>query len=528
MQTKPSGVSAGLSKKFIKSKAAKNIILYFMVLAGIVACGGSGENNGGGRNIQPETVTTLSPLKISILDLNNNPIPYVDISKIGSHTLYKLKFININSVAINLSNVGNTPDYYYAALAQSMGASTESYIANYAPGSVYGHFTKTSNTDDCLNQMQTTSSGISATRLESVNSCSYYMYAANGGNNYTTKDTFSQPVSYFISTDKFPENKYLTLSVVQCSSTGSAISPGYNCSNMFAPGFSDQFITYKMLPINGVTNVMLFNAYGDTLSRDGNWLWNCTISTCNKYALNSNGTANTLTQTSISTIEINSGGQNIETLYSAIDGSNVWVSSYSNKNGYYLVNTAKPNTLLTSDCGGKRPCVPNINTSSNLFPNGVVGLDGSFWWNTGSDTNADVYDVKNQTFIQSNIPGVVGVNADGTVIGFSVGTPGCWIVGSNESSYIYRGPLLNYIAPDTGTNVQNGKENVYLLMAVPGVIGGQALTAYYKIHTENGLCQINLDDYTYWVSQTNNYSLGAGSLNNQFSVTSISNTYSGL
>src|SRR6185437_3587849 len=78
---------------------------YFMVLAGIVACGGSGENNGGGRNIQPETVTTLSPLKISILDLNNNPIPYVDISKIGSHTLYKLKFININSVAINLSNV---------------------------------------------------------------------------------------------------------------------------------------------------------------------------------------------------------------------------------------------------------------------------------------------------------------------------------------------------------------------------------------------------------------------------------------
>jgi hypothetical protein len=354
------------------------------------------------------------------------------------------------------------------------------------------------------------------------------MYAANGGNNYTTKDTFSQPVSYVISTDKYPENKYMTLSVVQCSNTGSVISPNYNCSNMSTPGFSDQFIIYKMLPINGVTNVMPFNAYGDTLSRDGNWFWHCTMSACNKYALDYNGIANTLTQTVISTVEINSGGQNIETVYPAIDGSNVWVSSYSNKNGYYLVNTARPNTLLTSACSDDTPCVPNINTSSNLFPNGVVGLDGSFWWNTGDDTNTDVYAAKTKTFIQSNIPAVIGVNADGTVVGFSGGIPACWTAGSNESSYKYLGPLLNYTASEIGVYVQNGTENIYVLMPVSGITGVQALTAYYKVHTENGLCQINLDDYTYWVSQTNNYSLGARSLNSPFSVTSISNTYSGL
>lgn len=508
----------------------EKIILYFITLTILVACGGGGGGSGGnGENIIPDINTSLSPLQLNTLDLSNNPIQYIDISKIGVHTLYKLKFTNTNSVEVNLrSLVGYTStDAYYSAMAQEQGIPLDSYYAENNPGRAYGIYVKTSNTDDCLNQMQQGANGIFFTPLLPQKSCVYYTYATNTGTNFTTHDSFTQPVSYFIYTNPISTGQYFSLNVVQCTQLGSTSDPVYDCSNMSKPGFSGQFIAYKMLPINGVSNFMPFNAFGAALSKNGNWFWSCTTSVCSKFALNYNNSNNTLTQTMTpsSTINIINSGTNMNTIYPSIDGSNVWVSRYDNNAGFSLVNTSKPNKLLT-ECGSV-PCVPNINTSSNLGINGVIGLDGSFWWQTG--VGADIYDPIAQTFVQSNIPGVVGVNPDGTVIGFSNGQPGCWVAGSSYTSYVYRGPLLNYTAPDIGTNAQSDGQNVYMLMPVQGILGSN-LTAYYKVHTENGLCEINLSDYTYWVSDTSSYSFSTSILNSAgpFFVTSISNIYTGL
>jgi hypothetical protein len=235
--------------------------------------------------------------------------------------------------------------------------------------------------------------------------------------------------------------------------------------------------------------------------------------------------------TPTSTIEIvSSASQGISDIYPSIDGSNVWVSSYSNNKGYYLVNTARPNNLLTSFCPPGLPCVPNINfTIAAGSLHGITGLDGSFWWNIDDGFySADIYDPIAQTFVETNIPVVVGVNTDGVIIGFSKGKPGCWTVGSSYTSYVYRGPLLNYVEPEAGTNVKSDGLYNYMEMPVPEIIRDVNATAYYKVHTENGLCQINPDDYTYWVSQTNKYSLGISSIDKPYKVTSISNIYMGL
>jgi hypothetical protein len=501
----------------------KNMLLWILVLTGLTACGGGGGASSiRDQNIIPDIIKDLSPLKINMLDLNNNPIQYIDISKIGSHTLYKLKFTNINNVAVDLGYLGSG-DYYYLAMADSMGMTQESYRENYAPGGAYRLHMKTPNSDNCLNQADENG----WTPLEPGGSCSYYTYALNDGTNFTTQDMFAEPVSYTL----LNTSLHLSLEVVQCTRSGGGNNPiQYNCSNMTKPGFSEQFISYRILPINGTTNIIPDISYGNDINQDGDWFWRCTSTECNKYSLNYDRAKNTLIRSTIpeSTITIY-GGVYIQEIYPSIDGSNVWVSSYNNREGYKLVNTAMPNTLLTSYCGSGRPCVPFINATSTLGFKGIIGLDGSFWWDTGADYNADIYDPISQTFVQTNIPTVVGVNPDGTVIGFSDGKPGCWNSGSSYTSYIYRGALLNY-TPPFSTHVVNAAKNVYMEMPVPGIIGNFStyLTAYYKVHTENGLCQVDLDDYTYRVSWTNKYTLGgSGIFHDTFSVTSIDNVYLG-
>ncbi|MCC2624337.1 MAG: hypothetical protein K0R14_210 [Burkholderiales bacterium] len=510
----------------------KNILLAIIILFGITACGGGG-GGGSGPNPPapaPPSTVNLVPLKIAMLDLNDNPIAYFDISKIGSHLIYKLQFTNPNPISINAYNFA-MPDYYSTVQAQKKGISVESYEANYqAAGIQYGDAIKTSNSDDCFNQMQ---DGTTQVLLAPGASCSYYTYFANLGNNHSNKDTFTVPVSYTIAD---PNSAVNSLDVVQCSRSGMPPNPFvYDCSNMSKPGFAEQFITYKALPINGNTNFVPANPYGHNVSKDGNWFWSCTTTNCNKYALNYDSTTNTLTQSMTSTAyTVHYSGRNIADLYVAPDGSNVWVSSYSKELGFALVNTSNPNVLF--DDGGMGNYVPDMDTTVFAdYPNGVVGLDGSFWWSTG--IGADIYDPVTQSFIKTNIDDISGVNADGTVIGFYNGKAACFDRGPDYTSYIYRGQLLNYTAPSKGSIATNYGQNVYMLMYVPGIVHysgvGVALEAYYKVHTENGKCEINLDDYTlinngfyngidqYLLSTAKDYST-------PFQVISAANVYYGL
>jgi hypothetical protein len=501
----------------------KNILLVITIVSVITGCGGGG----GGPNPPSPTPTptaNLVPLKIAMLDLNNNPIAYFDVSKIGSHPIHKLQFTNPNSISIDLYFTAQ--EYYATVQAQKMSISVDDYVSNYQPVAyAYGVAVKTSNADDCFNHLDNGSFRVLLTPGES---CSYYTYSANIAMNHTTKDTFTVPVSYTIADHNSAVNN---LDVVQCSRSGMPPNPYiYDCSNMSKPGFSEQFITYKALPINGSSNFLPFNPYGHMISLDGNWYWSCTTTSCNKYALNYNSTTNTLIQsTTFTTTAITGVNSNIAELYITPDGSSVWVSSYSNDLGYALVNTSNPNLLF--DDGGWGRYVPDMDTTSNLFTNGVVGLDGSFWWQTG--VAADIYNPITQNFVRTNIDGIAGVNADGTVIGFRNKQGACFDRGPDYTSYIYRGPLLNYSPTEIGASATNHGNNVYMLMYVKEALNysgvGLGLKALYKVHTENGKCEINLDDYTYIIGASNQYDLsGANGSDAPFLVGPISDVYSGL
>ncbi|MCC2644929.1 MAG: hypothetical protein K0R94_707 [Burkholderiales bacterium] len=499
------------------------ILLAIITLLGLTACGGGGGGSSNAPIPTPPAPVTLSPLKIALLDLNDNPVPYADISKIGSHAVYKLKFTNINNIKIYLGF--DAPEYDLYAQAQKMGMTIESYIYNYLPsGAQYGAAVKNNNFDNCFNYIE---SGASTVTLESGASCSYYTYFANMSNNNSNKDTFTVPVSYTI---RGHDDASVGLDVVQC--TGSDASSNYDCSNMTKPGFSEQFITYKALPINGTSNLLPFNPFGGVISQDGNWYWSCTTGTCNKYALNYDNVANILTQAAKPTIiNIFNSYRNIEMLYPSLDGSNVWVTSFTNKKGFALVNTDNPDVMYDDNCPSSH-CVPDIDSSLNLAANGVIGLDGSFWWDTG--VMSDIYDPKTQSFIKTNITGVSGVNADGTVIGVYNGKTSCFDRGPDYTSYIYRGPLLNFSQTVEGTVAINYQQNVYLLMDLHGIFSYSATSSilprpYYKVHTENGKCEINLDDYTLINGATNQYTIGGmGDASDPFLVAPASIVYSGL
>lgn len=509
----------------------KKMIIGFIMLTGLVACSGGG----GGSSINDEIPDAiidggLTPLKIEMLDLNNKPLEYIDVSKIGSHMLYKLKFTNINIVDVELKYLLKGPsDYYEDVMAQKLGESLEIYRARH-PGAALREYVRTSNSDDCLVQMNSAQ----FTPLVPGQSCSYYTYAGNDGQNKTANDTFTEPVSYFIYSSSIINGRTASLNVVQCTETEPYPNYKYDCSNMSKPGFSEQFIKYKILPINGITNFAPHNVDRWTLSQDGKLLWTCsktenfTKTICDQYTMDYNSQNNTLTQsvTPIQSLQVAFSSGSIDAIYPSLDGSNVWVSRYDMKSGFSLVNTAKPDILLW-ECGYP-PCVPNIDTTPSVGTNGVVGLDGSFWWNT--NVTADIYDPIAQTFIKTNITAVAGVTPDGVIIGFSNGKPGCFDAGDSYTSYKYRGPLLNYVYPSIGTHVSKDDKNVYFYMEVPGIIGIATEYGYYKVHTENGLCELRPDDYTSVVSDTSSYSLGMSILNNYrtFFVTPASNMYTGL
>jgi hypothetical protein len=509
----------------------QKLIIYCLILLGLNGCGGGGGNGSNGEdNLLLDEAKVLSPLQIATLDLNNNPIPYIDIGKIGIHTVYKLKFTNTNEVSVNLTGIGDTPDSYDFAMAQSMGITYEEYWANYAPTSVDRIHVTTSNADDCLNQAKTSSSGASYTPLEPGASCSYYTYAYNIGNNHSNESMFTQPVSYFIYGAKSYGAKS-NLMVVQCSKVSSN-PPDYNCNNMKKPGFSSQFIKYKMLPLNGSTNLPYFG-YGGTISKNGNWFWSCNDISCNQYAINYNESNNSLIKAAnpSNTVAMIDLAKRIMSLYSSLDGTSAWVSSYNKSSGYSLVNTARPNVILSSICTGGTPCVPHLDDNYPLdFVPGVIGLDGSFWWNN-QNYPADVFDPVAQTFLATNIPSVKGVNSDGVVIAYSGGVPGCWTKSAVKGIYTYRGPLLNYINPmnsSSNGNFASSFTHVYMRMVVDELINAR-LQAYYKVHTENGLCQLNLDDYTFKVPDIKPYLYAFPSNTESFSqVISTSNVYLGL
>ncbi|MBP9742421.1 MAG: hypothetical protein KBD37_03590 [Burkholderiales bacterium] len=464
----------------------------------LAACNGSGSGGGssGETSSNDSYNMALVPLVITTMDLDNKVLPYVDISKIGSHTTYKLKFTNPNGVAVTVPSV-NLPDgstYYLNsdfydqnwlyAQQQKYG---EDYLDMYNPGLgiISGYFTKNNNTDNCFNTGSITAGG----------SCSFYIYAFNPGGNYTNNTTFSYPLAYLIQSVDHKSS----LTVQQCTYNYPTDPAEYNCSNESAPGYASQFITYKMNAANGNTNIPedKYNAYAYAVAQNGNWIYECTAYVCNKYALNYSSSANSLMQADIatSTIGLHSlWDASARGVYPELDGSQTWVSTYSMVNGYSLINTESPDVVLTDDCHNNKPCAPNINGWAGFgIMAGTRGLDGSMWWDTNG-FGSDKYIPSLHTFVTTNIPSISAVNTDGTIISGLT----CYRPGLSYTSYISQ-PFLNYIVPSSGYDYVASNVYNYVLMEVPDLFnsdGNKAiLTAYYKIHTENGLCEVEADDY---------------------------------
>jgi hypothetical protein len=294
-------------------------------------------------------------------------------------------------------------------------------------------------------------------------------------------------------------------------------------------GFLEQFISYKMLPVNGTTN-FVSNGYGMTFS--GYWSWGCQDEiypfSCSKSAINYDKINNSLMLNSNPsyTVSLVNAGTSIEHIYPSIDENSAWVSIWNNSTGFRLVNTAESDFVWGSYCFNDYRCVPNINTSEKIWNNGVIGLDGSFWWNTS--ISADVYNSITKNFESTNIYSVYGVNKDGVVIAWQKGdTLACWVRGANNTSYVYRGKLLNYTYFNKTPDLKGNADNMYVQQPVPNIKYSRSIEyAYYKIHTENGKCELDLDDYTYIVSVSNNYYLFFDGITSK--VAPIDNIYTGL
>ncbi|MBP9741752.1 MAG: hypothetical protein KBD37_00165 [Burkholderiales bacterium] len=466
----------------------------------VAACGGGGgggSSSGGDSTNDSTSKTDLVPLHIDMLDLNNNKLSYVDISTIGSHTLYKLKFTNPNNVAVTIPsynlpamstayvNVGFVDQNWRYAQKAVYG---NEYEYNYNPGIglISSLFTKNSNPDNCFNMSSIPANG----------SCSFYTYAFNPGGNYTNNTTFSYPLAYFI--QSVDHNSYLT--VQQCTYLVATDSKGYDCSNESAPGYAKQFITYKVNTINGNSNLSVTHPnFGYAISTDGKWVYNCSSAIlCNKYALTYDNSSNSLNQetTVTETFTLASlGSTYVDVVYPSLDGSQAWISTYNMHDGYTLINTESPDIVLTDYCAGGNPCVPHINgyALTDIVP-GKRGLDNSMWWNTNG-SGADIYVPALHTFVATNIPYVWAVNSDGTVIAGNK----CYRPGSSSYTSYASQPLLNYVGSSIDYDYITSNSYNYVAMDVPELFNADGssaiLKAYYKVHTENGLCEVESDDY---------------------------------
>jgi hypothetical protein len=229
----------------------------------------------------------------------------------------------------------------------------------------------------------------------------------------------------------------------------------------------------------------------------------------------------------------------IEKIYPSLDGSSAWVALYNWQTGYSLLYTQTPNIAYWNYCFDNTPCVPFISTTLNYIGGftGLIGLDGSFWWNT--NVGADVYVPALGTFVETNASGALGVDTTGVVISVRQEPAGsgnyigvCYRTKSSPTAYTEQ-KILNYKYPYYGTQVASMNKSVYLAMPISGFVDAlgkemPAINAYFRVHTENALCETQSDDYTINAGETSTqYDLAAmsyGQTSGNFSVMPTSNS----
>lgn len=437
----------------------------------------------------------LMPLTLSLEDESGNSLPYIDVTKIGSHLNYRLVMTNSNSVAVTAPRVRvNTDWFYYQAYLKN--ESFEDYIDENNPG--YGSTSYIATESDpyaCDSVLKSIPPG---------GFCRYNYFAANYAFNSTQQEVFSYPIDYYIEEVDNPHNY---LGVHQCRYYYLNQNP-YDCSAASKPGFSRQFITYKMAAINGAAPQLIGSRNISGYSNDGNWLYTCNPQaswpTCASYRLNYNLMTNSLDVESEPTRVFtlgqysysgnNRGFLSFPGVFVTPDGSGAWILIYG---PYRLINSESPNYIFDGDCvlyAQQRPCVPNINNSS--FNGGTMGFDGSMWWtsyNTENSYPADVYRQESGTFFKTNISNAQAVTKDGVVV--VVGSCYRESMPNDPTSYV-RQPMKNYVEPIDGfPETATSGANIYVKMSKRDMVNWPK-APYYKVHTENGLCEVRLDDYT--------------------------------
>jgi len=509
----------------------KTLIIAIISTGLITACGGGGGSSGGGGGDKPGPSATLVPLNITLHDLNDNTISFIDISKVGSHTEYKLTFTNINKVSVTPPQSVEVDGNWFGYQMTLAKESGDEYIYKHNPGVrlTTRYFKKTNNNDDCFNK----------TSIAPNSSCSFYLLAFNKDTNNTDKDTFNYPMSYSFSQYGKITNK---LKVEQCTYDSSR-TPEYNCSNMKEPGYQNQFITYKMLPINGKAPKIISEIQNTGYDVNGEYLYKCgggiTGFDCGKYPLIYDETNNilSLSDTPTSTFTITGSGisyKELDGVFVTPDSNSAWYVFYNMHIGYRLVNSNQPNLVWEGGVGAGR--VPNMEYST--FNGAIMGLDGTFWFNpsnTEEAFNADIYDANTNSFKETNIPVVLATTTDGTVLGAEKGTFGCWKkVGSDFKSYS-KTLVANYIKPYDGIETMQSSNYQYVQMDIPNIVdnsGNQFSSSetpkgYYKVHTENNKCEVQLDDFVVDRAQTTKYTYGGNLYTGDIVVAPISSVYIG-
>ena len=492
---------------------------YLLSMAGLIlltSCGGS--SGGGGSNGNPSiTSQALLPLNVLVNGSTTNnmvddPTSIVDISKIGSHVQYKLTLANPNKVAVTLVKNGRFSldvDEIWLNYQKSLHGDLYVITKNPNINHISKYFIKTSNEDDCFN----------LSSIKPGNSCSFYVLAGNMGLNFSNQDTFSFPLQYIIYQTDIPTN---ILNVRQCTYTPETNM--YNCDNTNRPGYLNQFISYKTIPMNGSAPDALFHAFNG-FSKDGGHIYMCDQNfngvNCGKYPLNYNNQTNVLT-IGIQAMSFTLPGQSASRLYAPLvssDGNTAW---YVFTNPYQVINSNQPRTIYN---------VPNMQYSE--LPGAVMGLDSSFWWsiyNSSTNYKSSIYDSNSNTFIETNISyPIAKVALDGVVIGLD---DSCWRKTENNYTSYVPTAIANYVRPQDGSRHITSRSAVYIQMNVPNIVDSDGkpittnpLTAFYKIHTENGKCEIQLDDYVMTTAATERWTMGGGQVG-KF-ITSSANVYFG-
>ncbi len=475
----------------------KCFILLGLLSINLVACNGGSGGSSSSSSDSGTDIVSLVPLNVTMNDINGNPISSIDVTKNNSHFEYKLTFTNPNSVTVSIPKTiyGTSPVTCDQNWANANGESQ-------MPGlcSVTGSYEETTNSDDCNN----------LTSIPAGGSCSFYTLAYNDLNP-TTQTSFSYPVAYYIKQTgtESQAGGGNTLYVQQCT-TYQVIESGeyvtkYNCSNESKPGFANQFVSYTLNPTPTVA------PYLGYLSMNGKWTYQCTDNLhCAKYQVTYESATNSLTIATTPSYtytmpNIYKGLQQ----YPTYDGSTNWSIGMDTYGTWNVVNSNEPN---------KSYYIEGAYYASDV--GGVMGLDNSFWVGTNVIGAASmVYNAKTDSFDATNIPpGLWGVDYNGTVI-TGVDTVYCATTTGDPMGYTLR-PLLNYSGGEPNVISQVG--GLYIQSGIPDLLyGGSGM---YKIHTENGLCELHDDDF--YISY-GSYVYEGYALISAY-VTQASNVYRGL